>query len=214
MTLKIGLISQKGGPGKSTIARGLAVAFGQNEWSALIADLDINQATSTHWLRRRLDAGFAPEVFAQSFGSVAQALRKADSYDVVIFDGAPHATIATADVAKACDLLIIPTGLSLDDLQPAVTLAEELRVKNGVPAARIVFALNHVGDSARELEEAQAYLSQTPYQTLAGHLPQRTAYSRAHDQGLAIIETPFKGPREAAEQLVQSAMLKIDELTN
>ena len=214
MALKIGLVSQKGGPGKSTLARALAVAFAQNDWSAKIADLDVKQSTSTNWLRRRLEAGHAPEVFAEPFGSVAQALRKADDYDVLIFDGAPHATIATADVARASDLIIIPTGLSLDDLQPTVALAEELRTKNGIDPARIAFALNHVGDSVRELEEAQDHLAQTPYLTLEGYLPQKTAYSRAHDQGLAVIETPFRGPRETAERLIQSAMSRLDELTN
>lgn len=214
MALKIGLVSQKGGPGKSTLARALAVAYAQNDWSAKIADLDVKQATSTEWLKLRLQNGHAPEVAAEPFGNVAQALRKADDYDVLIFDGAPHASIATADVAKASDLVIIPTGLSVDDLRPAVVLAEELRAKNGIEPARIVFALNHVGDSARELEEAQAYLAQTSFHTLDGCLPQKTAYSRAHDQGLAVIETPYKGPREMAERLIQAAIIRAAELTN
>ena len=54
--------------------------------------------------------------------------------------------------------MILPTGLSLDDLQPSVGLAHEL-VKNRVSKAKIAFALSRVGDSYLEIIEAQAYLT-------------------------------------------------------
>jgi chromosome partitioning protein len=212
MALLIAVGSQKGGPGKSTIARGLAVAFAQNGWSAKIADFDLNQMTATKWQQRRTQAEHLPLVSVEPFSSVSQALSKAGEHDVLIFDGAPQASLTTAEMAKACDLMVIPTGLSTDDLEPAVVLADALQSKHGIDPNRIVFALNHVGDSASELEEAMGYLAQTPFKTLDGYLPQKTSYSRAHDQGLSIIETPYKGPREQAERLIQSVMAKIDEL--
>lgn len=214
MTITIGLVSQKGGPGKSTLARAVAVAFAQNDWSTKIADLDLNQLTSTKWLQRRLSNGHLPEVAVEPFGGVAQALSKSQDYDVMIFDGAPHATRATAELAAACDLLIIPTGLSIDDLEPAAVLAETLRAKHNTAATKIVFALNHVGDSALELEEARTYLSHTRFQVLDGHLSKRVSFSRAQDLGLSVLETSHKGPREEAERLIQSVMQKVKELTN
>lgn len=213
MAMTIGLISQKGGPGKSTIARGLAVAFALNDWSVKIADLDLKQATSTEWLRDRLRNGILPEVAVEPFGSVAQALRKADDYDVMIFDGAPHASMSTADMAKACDLVIIPTGLAKDDLRPSVVLADELMSQHGIDPARIAFALNHVGDSAYELAEARAYLAHKPFHILDGYLPEQVSYRSAMDMGYSIIENRYKGPREQAERLIQSIMTYINTLS-
>ena len=49
----ISLISQKGGVGKSAVARLLAVEFTKAGWSVKIADLDPAQGTSTKWKARR-----------------------------------------------------------------------------------------------------------------------------------------------------------------
>lgn len=204
MALKIGFATQKGGPGKSTDARGTAVGFAQNGWAVKIADFDLNQATSTVWLQRRLNRGHQPEVSVEQFGSVSHALARADDYDVMIFDGAPRASKDTAEMAEACDLLVIPTALPLDDLEPAVALADALHHKHGIPIERIAFALNHVGDSSAELEEAQAYLSHKPYHVLDGHLARKVSYSRAMDIGLSVIEVSHKGLRTQAERLISS----------
>lgn len=210
----VAFLTQKGGPGKTTIGRGTAVALAQNAWDVMIADLDLAQASATEWNKQRLSLGHQPALSVQPFGSVAQAVSKSSGFDALIIDGAPHASTATTEAAKVADLVVIPTGLAQDDLRPAVVLAESLAKKHGIEARRIVFALNHVGDSERELEEARDYLAQTAYATLDGYLPQKTAYSRAHDLGLSVIETPYRGPRESAERLIQSVMMKIEELTN
>ncbi|MCE1119080.1 nucleotide-binding protein [Pseudomonas sp. NMI795_08] len=207
------VLSKKGGPGKSTIARALGVALAQNEWAVKIADFDLDQMTSTNWVRRRLAGGHKPELAAEVFGSLPKALRQANDYDALIIDGAAAASTMTAEIAKASDLVILPTGLCLDDLQPTAELAEALHAKHGVPAERIVFALNHAGDSAAELSDAQAYLRKTRFALMEGPVQQKVSYSRAHDLGLSIIETPAKGPREKAELLIQSIVNRINELT-
>ena len=77
---------------------------------------------------------------------------------------------------------------------------------------RIAFALNHVGDSLAELEEAQEYLSQKPYHVLAGYLPQKVSYSRAMDVGLSVIEVSHKGLRAQAEQLISAIIQRATAL--
>ena len=49
----ISVVGQKGGPGKSTIARAIGTCYAAAEWQVKIADLDINQSTSFGWLQRR-----------------------------------------------------------------------------------------------------------------------------------------------------------------
>ena len=213
MGYKIGVGSQKGGVGKSTLARAIATTYASHDWNVKIADLDINQSTAFAWLQRRLQRGIEPTVAVETFGSATQALKMADSYDLMIFDGAPSASKSTSDMATGVDLMVLPTSLSLDDLIPTVTLANTLVEKHGVPIQRIAFALSKVGDSASELTEAREYLSQTPYHTLDGQIPEKTAFRRAQDLGLSIVETPYKGPREQADKLVQALIDRLESIT-
>lgn len=212
MPYVIGCVSQKGGPGKSTMARALGAAFALNEWQVLIADLDTKQGTATAWQQRRLRAGITPEVPVQMFGNVATALRKAGDADIVIIDGAPHASSDTVEIAKASDLLLIPTGLALDDLEPAVTLANTLADKHDIPTERIAFVLCKTGSSAAELNEARAYLGKTRFSTLDGEIPQKPAFSRAMDAGLSIIEAQYKAPREQAVAVIEAAVARFQTL--
>lgn len=71
---------------------------------------------------------------------MSQALKIADAYDMMIMDGAPHATLATVEIGKRAHLVILPTGLSLDDLEPTVLLANALTNEHGVPLKRIAMS--------------------------------------------------------------------------
>jgi len=212
MGKKIGVVSQKGGVGKSTVARALATAYAKFEWDVKIADLDINQSTSYMWQKRRLASEIEPVVSVECFGNVGQALKQADNYDVYIFDGAPHATKATLEIAHASDMVIIPTGLALDDMEPCVILANDL-VKQGVNRDKIVFVFCRTGDSKAELQDSFDYMAQTPYKAIEAPLQEKTALRRASDKGQAAIECQYKGPREQAESMVQALIDNLNELT-
>lgn len=212
MAIIVAMVSQKGGVGKSTLARLLAREFAAQEWRVKIADLDISQGTSFQWRARRLEHQIEPDIAVEQFGRVDQALKIGDQYDLLIFDGAPHSSQATQSISQASDLTVIPTGLAVDDLQPAVTLAHDL-VKNGVPRDKITFALCRVGNSSVEIEDARAYLKQAGYSVLGGAVPEQVAYRRASDEGRALTETRFQSLNERAEELAQGMVDKISELT-
>jgi chromosome partitioning protein len=213
MGFKIGVVSQKGGVGKSTLCRGIAAAYSKADWNVKIADLDISQSTSFAWQQRRLQAGIEPAVAVEVFGQIRNALKVADSYDLMVFDGAPHATTATVEIAKAADLVVLPTGLSLDDLLPTVVLANTLAEKHDIAPNKIAFALCRAGTSEKEMIEARAYLGQTPYHVLDGMMQEKTAFRRAQDLGLSVIEATYKKPREQADNLIQSIIDRLETLT-
>lgn len=52
-------------------------------------------AGPAHRHRRRLENKIAPDVPVEQFGQVEKALKIADQYDLLIFDGSPHSTQAT-----------------------------------------------------------------------------------------------------------------------
>lgn len=212
MGIKIAVVSQKGGTGKSTICRALGVTFAANGTDTLIADMDTSQSTTFEWQTDRVQHEGLPPVAVQTFGTAALALRASAKYDLTIFDGAPHATQATAELARAADLIIIPTGISLDDLRPAVRLANDLVSKHGIPETRIGFVFNRIGDSNRELIDARTSMRETPYHLFDVALKDQTAYRRAQDAGLAIVEASSAGPRDKADRLMQAIAERLSNL--
>ena len=212
MTIIVGTVSQKGGVGKSTIARLVAREFAAQGWTVKIADLDISQATSFRWRSRRLEHRIEPDIPVEQFARVDQALKFADQYDLFVIDGAPHATQATQAIAKACDLVIVPTGLAVDDLEPTVVLAHDLA--RHTQRNKIAFALCRVGDSGAEIMEVRQYLSQTNYKVLDGELPDKTGYRRAFDEGRVATETRYPGLNRRAERLAQSIVDGIAAVTS
>ncbi|MHC5722014.1 MAG: nucleotide-binding protein, partial [Nostoc sp.] len=92
-------MSQKGGVGKSTLARLIAREYAAAGWDVKIADLDISQGTSTDWKQRREVNGIQPEIAVEPFRTVAQALKHASVYDLMVMDGPPHSMQGTLEIA-------------------------------------------------------------------------------------------------------------------
>jgi chromosome partitioning protein len=212
MGLIISVIGQKGGPGKSTVSRAVATCYAAADWDVKIADLDINQSTSFSWLQRRLRSGIEPVLSIETFGTADHALKQADNYDLLIIDGAPTASRATQTVSEAADLIVITTQLGLDDLEPAVKIANNL-TKSGIDANKICFVLNHASGSDIEYNEVREYLSATPYFVIDGRIEHKPCYRQAMNEGLSIIETKFKQPREKAAQVIQNIIDRLEYLT-
>ena len=199
----ISINSQKGGVGKSTLARLIAREYAAAGWNVKIADLDIAQSTSFNWQSRRLQHELEPVIAVERFGTVDQAMKVAPQYDMLILDGPPHSTSGTLRMAQKSTLVILPTGLALDDLQPSVLLAHEL-IRESIPRDRIAFALCRVGDSPAEIGEARQYIMEAGYRALSGSIPEKIGYRRASDAGRALTETRFPSLNERTDELVQS----------
>ena len=205
----LGFVSQKGGVGKSTLARLIAREYAAGGWNVKIADLDPGQGTSFKWHDRRLQAGLEPDIAVERFRTVEKSLPFAQHYDLFIFDGPAHSNVGTLAIARASDLIVLPTCLSVDDMEPAVLLAHEL-VGQGISRDRLVFAFCRVGESEVELNESQSYVTEAGYVFLPTALPERTAYRRAADEGRALTECSFPTLRRKADSVAQAI---IDRLT-
>ena len=204
----VGFISQKGGVGKSTLARGLSREAAASGLNVKLADLDTQQGTSVDWYRRRLDSGATPVFSVESFKTASQALRLAGQFDLLLLDGPARASTATLEIARAANLVVQPSGASIDDLRPAVLVFHEL-IKAGIPKSRLVFALCRMGTDAEEAE-ARAYVSQAGYTALEGALPERPSYRQASNVGLSITETRYPQLNQRADKLIQSMVDKLN----
>ena len=116
-------MSQKGGVGKGTLARGLAREAAKSGLTAKIADLDTQQGTSVEWHRRRLNEGVEPVVSVEGYKTADQALSQAGHYDLLIIDAPARASEGTQKIAERAQLVVEPTNPALDDLGPAVRLS-------------------------------------------------------------------------------------------
>ena len=209
MTTIIAFVSQKGGVGKSTLARAVAREAANNGLKVKIADLDTQQGTCIDWNRTRLNAGLQPAVAAEAFATAAQALKIADQYDLFVIDGPARTSSGTLDIAKVADLVVQPSGASVDDLKPAVREFHAL-IKAGIPRSKLVFALNHIGTPAEE-NEARAYIAEAGYTVLEGCLSERPAYRKAQNTGRAVTETSFRNLNTKADALIQALIDRVGD---
>jgi chromosome partitioning protein len=211
MTFYIGIVSQKGGVGKSTLCRLVSTVYAFSGWQVKIADTDTKQGTCSDWKRRREDNGIEPIVYVEPFRRIEDAIQNADGYDMMIFDGAPHSTESTATIARHSDLILLPTSDSIDSLRPSVLLAHEL-VKKGIPKNRLAFVLCMVSDSDILTQEARDYITQAGYEVLEGVIPVRTGYVRAHEVGKSLAEAGHPSLREKAEEVASHIVKKVSRL--
>ena len=124
-----GIVSRKGGVGKSALARMMAREFTAGGLRAKTAELDTRRQTRADWAGRRAESGISPEVRAQSFASVGTSLGEAQHPDALVPDGKPNASGRTAEIAGASDFAVMPTGQTVDDHHPGALLAHSLRRK-------------------------------------------------------------------------------------
>lgn len=204
----ISLISQKGGVGKSALARLLAVEVTKAGWTAKIADLDPAQGTSTKWKGRRDLAGHQPDVAVEKFRTVERALKEADRYDLMILDGPAHAEQGGKVMAKASDLVVMPTGYSLDDMEPQIEAAYELE-DAGIDPASILFVFCRAKGSDTEDRAARAYLQKARVSVLGPVFPELASIRQGHAEGRAASEVPFP---KVQEKVIEVAQQIVDQL--
>lgn len=211
--IKIGVVAQKGGVGKSTLAAMIGRAYRAAGWEVLLADMDNSQNSLLEWSILRKNHHIQPSLEVRSFQQVDEALAQGEKYDLIIFDGAPHASQTTAAIASVSDLVILPTGSSIMDLNPQIKLAHEL-VEKGLKEAQLLFVLSRIGHSKVEHQEVIEYLKKTGYPLTQEGIPEKTAFRRCFIEGKTLTEVPYPTLKKRCEDLLQSIVNRINELTN
>jgi chromosome partitioning protein len=207
--LVVAFISQKGGVGKSTLARALAREAVSSGLKVKVGDLDIDQATIIDWHKVRTQRAIEPVISVELFRSIADAVKAAEQHDLLVIDGPAKASTSTTEIARKAQLIVQPTGAALDDLKPAIRVFHGL-VKAGITHERLIFALNHIATD-NEAEEARAYLKEAGYATLPGYLPERAAYRIAQNEGYVVTETRFASLKGRADMLIQALIDRVGE---
>jgi chromosome partitioning protein len=200
----VGVISQKGGVGKSTLCQLIAREAAIGGKHAKILDFDTKQMTSIEWVRTRIEQDISPTVEAEPAKNINKAVRHNKSYDLILLDGAAGTPKRTAELASACDMIVLPTGSSRADLVPGLALARRI-ADMGLTADGPVFALCRV-TTASEAAEARTAIHDAGFETLDGELVERPGYRQAQNVGRSPTETPFPSLNARARRLARSIL--------
>src|SRR4051794_18857826 len=192
------LISQKGGAGKSTLARQLAVVAGARGASILI-DRD-PQETSTKWWQRRQGLQPVPDrpdllnLDGADLTTATNALR--NQQGAVFVDTRPAVAEPEAEAARVADLVIVPVRPSPDDLE---AVGETLKILRRL-RKRAVLIVNAAKNEVRA-RDARAALSRYPVPVCPTHIGDRAVYLDASLEGRGVGEMRGAAARDARAEL-------------
>jgi chromosome partitioning protein len=204
----IAFISQKGGVGKSTLARAVAAEATKKKLKILLADCDQQQKTSYEWTQWRKANNILPSINSQVFNSVSQVWPLINQYQLIIIDAPARTSQATKEIAVKADLVIQPVGASRDDLLPALREFNALKA-TGINKDKLLFVLNHLSTPA-EVLATQEYLTESTYSFAPYYLSERASYRQAQSEGKSISEVNFASLRQQVQKLINYLLKKIE----
>jgi chromosome partitioning protein len=207
MLAVVGFISQKGGVGKSTLARSLGVVAARAGHTVKIADLDRLQQTLVRWTQTRDAYGLSPTMSVEAYADAGEACAASAGADLLLLDTPAKVDDLMMDVARWASLLVLPTSPSLDDLYPSVLVYEALQ-NVGLPQDRLAFALCRVL-SEQESEKARTFLAAQGYTVLGGHLFEHLGYREALNTGRGVTETEDEKLNSWAQLLMNDVLQRV-----
>lgn len=207
MTICVAFVGQKGGVGKSTLARALAASALGAGLAVKTVDLDPQQATITVWAQARSRYHLSPAIKVEAVLTAKEALAMAREEALLIIDTPGSISNEIAEIAAYADLLVQPASPTVDDLYPAV-LAFKAMERVGVSRAKFAFALCRTL-AEEEAADARAYLQGLGYEVLAGDVPEHLEYRKAMNEGRAITEAKEPLLSSRAQSMMDDLLARV-----
>ncbi len=214
----LGIISQKGGPGKTSIGINLASAAAEQGFTSVIIDLD-QQANAANWKDRRDNLEELtlenPAVTFSPPSRLRQTLETAEAHgaDFVIIDSPGKADNISIIAATYADLVLVPMEPRMSNLEtiPGVhgllqavdgKLRKERGFLNQTPPAFLV--LNKLHPSAKTQADKIKRMVADAYPQIPicpHHLTQLDIYGTSQDIGKSVFDDDPED--RAAEEIRQ-----------
>jgi chromosome partitioning protein len=186
----LGLLSRKGGVGKTTIALHLSVLAQEAGLRVLLIDLDPQGSAAAWWQARERPV---PELEKTAPGELERLLKAArdNGVGLAIIDTRPSVEADAVQVAAVSDYLLVPTRPAILDLRAILGTLDI--VKGGRHRASIVLnacqpTRGGVGESS-STSDARRALKAFGVPVAPGSIVQRAGLSHALLSGQAISET-------------------------
>ena len=181
----LAVLGPKGGIGKTSLARNIAVAGALSGLKVALADLDA-QKTAMKWFSRRPEGAVSIAFWSAELSDVEDLLAAVNDFDLLVVDTPPGIEIYPEHVQRliaASDLILIPCGPSSDETESVIPWMHFV-ARSGRPAA---FILTRATRNTISSKEAKLELNR------AGRLcpidiPASEDIKRAGRLGLGIME--------------------------
>lgn len=205
----VGVLSQKGGVGKTTIAVNAAATLALRGRRVLLVDAD-PQGSSLAWSSAREADPLFPVV-----GMAKPTLHRdlpaiARDYEYVLIDGAPRVNELGRSAIMASDAILIPVQPSPYDVWAAALTVQLIReaqqFRERLTAA---FVINRKIVNTAIGRDVASALDHFELPVLPGHLCQRVVFAETASQGLSV---PESAPQSEAAREVAALVDSIDQV--
>jgi len=184
----LGLLNQKGGVGKTTLALNVAASLARRNNRVLVLDAD-TQGSALDWLAIREEEAIFNVLGLPSPTIHRQAPEFRKDYNHIIIDAPGRVEAIARSIIIAADVIMIPVQPSPYDVWAAadvVKLIEEARMFN--EALKVVFAINRkIVNTAIGRDVADA-LAEYKYPVLESAICQRVLFPESAALGKAAYE--------------------------
>jgi chromosome partitioning protein len=192
--MKIAILNQKGGVGKTTLSVNLAASLTRAGSRVLLIDAD-PQGSALDWVAAREAEPLFPVVGLPKPTLHRDVDQISEGYDHVLIDGPPRVAELARSAIMASDLVLIPVQPSPYDVWAAdevVKLLDEARIyKPGLQAAFVVNRKIVNTALGRDVRDALATYGPP---VLDAAICQRIVFAESAAQGLASFESEPDGP--------------------
>jgi chromosome partitioning protein len=199
--MKLAILNQKGGTGKTTVSINLAYALAMKAFRVLLVDSD-PQGSTRDWLAARQQATPFNVIGLDRPILHTEIPKLAEGYDHVLIDGAPRVSDLTRSAILASDWVLIPVQPSPLDVwavHEVVRLVQEAKLYKPDLAGCFVTNRKIVNTTiAREVTEV---LQEYPYPVLQAALSQRVVFAESLNTGSTVLEAAPQSP--AAQEIGQ-----------
>ena len=204
--MKIAILNQKGGSGKTTVAIHLAHGLSLNNYSVLLVDSD-PQGSCRDWAAARDNEAPFTIIGLDRPILHEQIPKLAVNYDFVIIDGAPRVSSLTRSAIMASDLVIIPIQPSPLDIWAAhevIELIKEASIYK--PNLTAAFVVNRKIGNTTIGREVKEVLKEYEIPILESTINQRVSFAEALNSGNTVLET---APQTLAAKEIHSLTSEI-----
>jgi chromosome partitioning protein len=204
--VRIALLNQKGGVGKTTLAVHLAVALAQTGERVLLVDAD-PQASALEWSAMRAAAPLFPVVGMAKPSLHRDLPQLARGQDAVVIDGPPRVGEIARSAMLAADLVLIPVQPSPYDVWAAREvidlLAEASVFAENIKAA---FVVNRKIVNTAIGRDVVAALAGYDLPVLPAQICQRVGFAESAAAGQTVLETEPAGAAAAEIRALLAAI--------